>query len=418
MKVLKFAVLFFLLFGFSSLIYFQVDAQEEQESQKVFNEEEDADLPSGVKIDKEEYHRLRNEQIDMWRGVDTARKDSRNRAIRDMERRETQFEQRREARNEPLVSLWNPLGPAPIPVSATTSYSGRVSAIAVHPTNPDIAYVGTAQGGLYRTLNGGATWTPMLDGALSLVIGSVAISPSDPTTVFVGTGEPTFSGLSFIGVGIYRITNADTTPVISGPLTQGASGGDVFTGRGIGEIVVHPTNPNILFATTAQGIAGIGGTTAGLNLPNAGVYRSTNAMSANPTFEKLTIQGTLAASRSVVDAAIEPGNPARLLVTVVGNGGDGGIYLTTNALDPVPTFTRTLTTGDGTGVGRAELAVNKVGGVVTVYAATGTANGTLFKSVDGGATFVQAIANNFCNPQCFYDIAVEVDPNDANRVYL
>ncbi|MCY7374490.1 MAG: VCBS repeat-containing protein, partial [Pyrinomonadaceae bacterium] len=76
------------------------------------------------------------------------------------------------------------------------------------------------------------------------------------------------------------------------------------------------------------------------------------------------------------------------------------------------------TTGDGSSLGRTEFAVNKTGGVVTIYAAAGTANGTLFKSIDGGATFVTAISNGFCNPQCFYDIAVAVDPNDPEKVYL
>ena len=137
-------------------------------------------------------------------------------------------------------------------------------------------------------------------------------------------------------------------------------------------------------------------------------------------FQQLTIQGTLAASRSISDAAIDPADPNRLIITVVGGASDdGGIYLSTDALSATPTFTRTLVTGDGSSLGRAELAVNNTGGFVTVYAATGTANGTVFKSVDGGATFAAAAGGaGFCNPQCFYDIAVAVDPNDANKVFL
>ncbi len=65
------------------------------------------------------------------------------------------------------VNQWNPIGPAPIPNGQTTGrsdpVSGRTIAIAVHPTNPDIVYVGTANGGLYRTTNGGTTWTPLMD---------------------------------------------------------------------------------------------------------------------------------------------------------------------------------------------------------------------------------------------------------------
>ncbi|CAN5268753.1 hypothetical protein BH20ACI1_BH20ACI1_06180 [soil metagenome] len=370
-----------------------------------------------MKMSKEDYMLLRAENVALLRGLDTAKSDSRPKAIAKLEKSEFELAQKRLEINEPSVA-WRSLGPAPIPVSASTSYSGRVSAIAVHPTNPNIVYVGAAQGGVYRTLDGGTTWTPLMDGAQSLAIGSIAVSPSEPTTVFVGTGEAAFSADSFFGVGVYRITNADTSPTLSGPLNLGTGGNDVFSGRSISKIIVHPTNPNILFLSTTSGNGGIAGGSIGFNLPNAGVFRTTNATAASPTFEKLTIQGTLGASRSVVDAAIEPGNPARLLVSVIGSGNDGGVYLSTNALESVPTFTRTLTTGDGSSAGRTELAVNKVGEVITVYAAAGTAGGTLYKSVDGGAAFVQAIANSFCNPQCFYDIAVAVDPNDASKVYL
>ncbi len=108
--------------------------------------------------------------------------------------------------------------------------AGALRRLAVHPSNPDIVYAGAAQGGLYRSLNAGAGWTPLLDNELTLSIGSVAISPSNPTTVFVGTGETAFSLDSFFGVGIYRITNADTNPVISGPLNKTAGGVDIFSG--------------------------------------------------------------------------------------------------------------------------------------------------------------------------------------------
>ena len=136
-------------------------------------------------------------------------------------------------------------------MNASTSYSGRVVALAVHPTDPNIVYAGAAQGGVYRSTNGGASWTPLLDGALTLSVGAIAISPSDPSTVFIGTGETAFSLDSFFGVGVYRITNADTNPVITGPLNKNSGGADIFTGRGISEIIVHPTDPNRLIVTSA-----------------------------------------------------------------------------------------------------------------------------------------------------------------------
>ncbi len=389
---------------------------------KIFDESEPDVPPTSVKINKEEYKRLRNEQIAMWRGLDTATKGSRTRAIRDMERAERQRDARRAANNERPsgVARWHFVGPAPIPVNASTSYSGRVVALAVHPTNPMIVYAGAAQGGVYRSSNGGASWTQLMDSALTQSIGSIAISPADPSTVFIGTGETSFSSDSFFGVGLYRIVNADTNPVLEGPFNKTSGDADIFTGRGISEIIPDPTNPNRLIVTSAQGIAGIGGSTAGANLPNSGVYRTANALAANPVFEKLTIQGTTSASRSIADGISDPADPNRLVVSVIGsNSGDGGFYLTTNAYDAVPTFTRTQATNDGTSAGRTEFAAQRSGGTLTMYAAAGTSNGTLYKSVDGGSTWVPLSGGTgFCNPQCFYDIAVAVDPADPNKVYL
>jgi hypothetical protein len=417
---------FLMLCVFSVTVSLKVAARVETEERGVEKneargaEEEDADLPGGVEVNKDEYLKRRAEHIAMLQGADTARPESRAASIEQMIEGERTRDQRRAALNQPLAAMWQPLGPAPIPISATNGNSGRTTAIAVHPTNPQIVYAGTAQGGLYRSVNGGGTWTPLMDGALTLAIGAIAIAPSEPSTIFVGTGEAGFCGSGcYMGVGVYRITNADTNPVISPILNKNGSGADIFTGRAISEVIVHPTDPNILFVGSASGLAGIGATTTGLTLPDAGLYRTTNAMSANPTFEKLAIQGTLGVSRSTSDLAMEPGNPNRLLVAVIGSGGDGGVYLTTNALAATPTFTLSQTTGDGATLGRTELAINKVGDVVTVYAAAGTANGTLFKSIDGGATFLPAGGGTgFCSGQCFYDIAVAVDPNDATKVYL
>ena len=86
----------------------------------------------------------------------------------------------------------------------------------------------------------------------------------------------------------------------------------------------------------------------------------------------------------------------------------------------MPTFTRTFVAGNGTSNSRTELALHRDAGsgVVTVYAASGTDGGTLQRSIDGGATWAQRIDNNFCTAQCFYDIAVAVDPTDVDRIYL
>ncbi len=366
-------------------------------------EGKEMDMPNGSSADKSEYIRLRDEQISMIRGLPMEKGDERIKAIQKMETQERSLIGKNVA-----AANWRYLGPSPIPVNLPTS--GRVSAIAVHPTNPDIAYVGAAQGGLYRTLNGGITWTPLLDNALTLAIGAVTIAPSDPTTVYVGTGESAASQDSFFGVGIYRINNADTTPVVSAPI-----GSVEFTGRSISEIVVHPTDANIIFASSTTGTCGTGGC-AGLTVQPTGVYRSTNALSATPTFQRI-ING------SVMDMVMEPGVPDNILIWIRSTPGTGGVYRSINALAATPVFNQSYAAV--TSNSRGELTIQKTGSDVTVVAATGEATGgatqgAVFKSTDGGVTFPTQLAggNNFCNPQCFYDIAVAFDPNNANNLYL
>ena len=203
------------------------------------------DLPAFFKgsIDTEQYLRMRNAHNRRLRGLmDPAFQPGlRNGAIYVMQNREQQLQDAAASGNgDPafvgptgpnaaapiipasLLTPWTPLGPAPIPNGQTTAVSqavsGRVTVIAVHPTNENIVYVGTAQGGLYRSLNGGTSWTPLMDNSLSLVIGSIAIDPLDPTTLVVGTGEGNLSSDSFFGVGVYVIKNADTTPQLHWPV--------------------------------------------------------------------------------------------------------------------------------------------------------------------------------------------------------
>jgi len=413
-KKFKFSLLFILLGIIAASTWFVASSDT---FAKFFNESS-PDIGSKsnkAKIGMEEYLRLRGDHLDMLRGYDTAQQDSLAKSVREMELAEERLSAQLRAENQPEAASWVPLGPAPIPIGASNGYSGRVSAIAVHPTNPNIVYVGAAQGGLYRTLNGGATWTPLMDKAMTIAIGAVAIAPSDPTTVYVGTGESTLCGSGcYIGVGMYRITNAETNPVLSGPLNKNAAGADIFSGRAISEVLVHPTDPNTIFVSTTRGIAGIGATTTGFpNLPTEGIYRSTNAMSADPVFTRIVYPGT-----TTTDIVMEPGDPDRIYAGTLGtNGTDGGVYYTDNALDAVPTFTQLLSTSLTGSQSRVELTANKVGNVTTVIAASGQGTGTVWRSVDA-APFTMLVDNNFCNPQCFYDIAVAIDPTDANRVYL
>jgi len=312
---------------------------------------------------------------------------------------------------------------------------------------------------VYRSLDGGTTWTAIFDGAQSLAIGALAIAPSNPSIVYVGTGEPNLSADTFFGVGLYRIDNAETTADLTGPInpavTTGIAGTKAFTGRAISKILVHPTNPDIVFVATSTGIAGLGATateaaTAVPPLAVLGLYRSMNATAASPSFENLVVTNVAGTrllagdARSensrVVDLVFDPGDPNIVLAAVYGGppqGGtfnEGGIYRTTNALSTpaLPTFTKaTAAIATLNNAVRVSLAANKVGSTVTVVAATGesanfvgssctTGSGAVRKSTDGGATWSARLPGGagFCGSQCFYDLPIEIDPGDANLIHL
>src|SRR5207237_9010475 len=136
----------------------------------------------------------------------------------------------------------------------------RITSIAIQPSNPNIVYLGTAQGGVYRTLDGGASWVPLMDSALSLAIGAVTIDPNDPTRVLVGTGEANSSIDSFFGVGLYIITNPDTNRVLNGPFNLDQSQQDVLTGYSISKTLVRQGYSNTVFVATASPVRGLCGT--------------------------------------------------------------------------------------------------------------------------------------------------------------
>src|SRR5260370_31699489 len=114
-----------------------------------------------------------------------------------------------------------------------------------------------------------------MDSTLSLEIGAIEVAPSQPSTIYVGTGEANLSADSFFGVGIYRIDNADTSPVLVGPLNKDTLSNDVMTGRAISQILVHPTDPNTIFVSTTSGIGGISGSAFNI-LPSRGPFSSTH----------------------------------------------------------------------------------------------------------------------------------------------
>ena len=210
----------------------------------------DPDIPNFLQNEKanyskEDFLRMRSRGVALKRGIKNDQPFDpaiRTEAVNKMKRQEDDLRQQApSAIRDQFLASWTPIGPAPIPngqvpVGPATPVSGRVTAIAIPPTNPNIVYVGAAQGGIYRSTDGGTNWTPIFDSAQSIAIGALALAPTSPDTLYVGTGEPNFSIDSFFGVGVYRIDNASTTATLNGPF-----GGAQFSGRSISEIIVHPT---------------------------------------------------------------------------------------------------------------------------------------------------------------------------------
>jgi hypothetical protein len=422
-------------------------------------DEDSVDIPpiARGRISEADYLRLRDQHVGMLRGVnDLARNpQARSQAVRKMETQEKSL-RRFGALSSAAVGLaapsggptWFPLGPDPIPNGQTSPseipVSGRVTAIAVDPTDSsgDTVYVGTAQGGLYRSLDGGETWTPLMDSALSLAIGAVTIDPLDHTKLFVGTGEGNLSLDSFFGVGVYIIQNATTTANLSGPFnapttSPNADGfTDVFTGRSITQILVNPANDNQILVSTSSGASGASGDVLPTR-PTRGVYLSTNALSGAATFARQTIQTAAgAANRIISDMAMDPNNPNKVLVHVFGNAvaGDGGVWVSTAGSPWLGNATWTQTLIDNAGGGstatslNAKFAVNNAGGTTTFLLALSQTtsgapcnvnkNGTLSKSPDGTTWTELTAARGFCGGQCSYDMPVAFDPTNAGNILI
>lgn len=398
------------------------------------------DIPSGIAVDEATYFRLRNEHLRLLRGIPDLIANPRARfdAVRQMERQERLMRDQMKslapgagAAALNLAPVWTSLGPAPIPHGQTgngSSVSGRVTAIAVDPTDSNIVYVGTAQAGLYRTLDGGANWTPLMDSAKSLAVGAVTIDPLDRNKVFVGTGEANFSPDSFFGVGVYLITNAtSSSPTLSGPFNSNGTT-DVFTGRAISKILIDPADDNKILVSTTLGISGVSGDFLNPPPPPSGIYLSINALSTSPTFVRQALQPA-STGGDITDMAMDPGNPGRIVVNAYNSSlpSEDGLWVSTSGDPWAATASWTHVVSKFLVIGK--LAVNRSGSPLTTFFATfdelpspacaNNARGTMFRSSDGGVTWSETTAaRGFCHHQCFYDMAIAVDPNNVNSIYL
>ncbi len=295
---------------------------------------------------------------------------------------------------------WVNIGPAPMKRSTIgqqqVDVSGRVTALAVDPRNSNTVFLGAAQGGLWKTTNGGNSWTPLTDDQASLSVGSIAIDPQHPHTIYVGTGEPTPGGDNYYGAGILKSTD--------GGAHWQLLGADQFSGLGIVSILINPNNTNILYAASSR--TGVAGSTT----PVRGLWKSTNGGASWSAL--LTCEKCYGAS----DLVMDPRHPNTLYAGFwlygILKSSDGGQHWTrlTNGL-PSSQFDR------------VELAISPSNPSVLYagyhYMVPNRYNGALLlRTTDSGSSWSQVQAPNYCGSQCWYDNVIIVDPGNTNKVYL
>lgn len=277
------------------------------------------------------------------------------------------------ADRQPLTDNWVELGPSDW--NATTSWNpgvGRVTGIAVDTNDNDHIIIGANTGGVWRTTDGGANWTPLTDYYSNLYVYSVAIDPSDPSVYFFGSN----SGL------IYKSTDSGATWDHLGTIGNSS----------VNKILLHPTNSNIMFATAG----------------NAGIYRSTDGGAS---------WSSAVSDSKGYDVEFSPGDP--MVVFASGSGFhksvDGGASFTTIG-------------GFNSGPKMIGISANNTNRVYVLEADNGVFGG-FYVSNDTGASFTEIDhgSNNYFgystsaqdnSGQAPRDMDITVNPSDEDEVHI
>lgn len=332
-----------------------------------------------------------------------------------------------------VTSPWVSIGPTPATGGFFSPVTGRVMTIAVDPSDAtgNTVLLGGAMGGIWRSTDGGASWTAVGDQNASLAMGSIAFAPSNSSIVYAGTGEQALAFDTYYGAGVLKSTNhgltwtqtcatpGPTCPFI-GPSTDGSEFGPGFGflnfgGAKISYVAVNPSNPNMVLAG-AEFIA---------EGPKEGVYCSDNGGSTWSNIlpdETATFVGF--ASSTVAYAAF-----GTVFGSSSGAPNGNGIYKATAIGSTCSTihFNRltAVTLPAQSTMGRIDLGIapSDTSGN-TVYASiANAANGSatnlgVFVTTNGGSSWTQTGAPDVCQQQCWYDNVVKVDPNNKSIAFF
>lgn len=278
---------------------------------------------------------------------------------------------------------------------------GRVEAVAGVPSQPNTFYFGAVVGGVWKTTDAGVTWHPIFDKEPIASIGAIAVAPSDPNVIYVGTGERAPRGDISFGDGVYKSTDAGKTWRHMG----------LDDTRHIGRIIVDPHNPDIVLVAALGHVYG----------PNKerGVFRSTNG---GKTWVKVLYKNE---NTGAIDLAADPRNPrivyaalwqVRRTAWSLEDGGPGsGLYRST---DGGKSWKQLKGHGLPAGIwGRISVSVSGADGD-RVYALINARQGGLYRSDDGGGTWKLINHDQHLRQRPWYYFGVHADPNNPGKVWV
>jgi photosystem II stability/assembly factor-like uncharacterized protein len=287
---------------------------------------------------------------------------------------------------------------------------GRITDVEMDPTDLSVAYLGAASGGVFKSTDQGVTWFPVFDTAWSLSIGDIALAPSNPDVIYVGTGESNAGGgsLAYDGVGVYRSDDAGQTWQYVGLEESGS----------IGRIVVSAHNPDVAY------VASMGSLFA--NTAERGVYKTTDG---GISWENVLF---ISDSTGAIDLAINPDHPDTIYAAMwerirrpnyrTYGGPTCGIYRSYDGGQSWEELTNGLPTlASQKGRIGIDISVSNPNILYAIYAdRTGYFNG-VYKSTDNGDTWIHT--NDGSLSDCFVSYGwwfgrIKVDPVDPDNVFV